>query len=443
MTKSRTPQPSAHPASRTEPVARVFGDQPVSLLFRGARRMAQFGRMLLEAVRPAPSNTASTSAPTLARYHELINSLDLPPDRPMPLTRFEYAVPGESTLTGRMSQLAARLVVENYCAMKSSDPSATAMRDQHAKTHGCVEAEFIVRDDLPAEFTTPLFRPGARYPAIVRFSNGQGIPQSDKKMDARGMSIKLRNVDAPTVLHTLAPHKTREGEHDFALSTSPVFFCKSVVDYSQFMEAITASHATWRDLLRKIARGFAFVVWHPRQVVLFLRTGIEGMLKSHNPLSITYHSMSPFLFGENKVVRYVVSPARRPDIPDTWWTYFSPRSETCLQDALVRDLDPDQPGHDVVFDFSIRVRHAATPDDAEDASRRWNDPLDRTVQLGTIVIPKQTFLAPDQVYDGERMTFNPWNCVPQHRPIGSVNRMRLAVYLASQQVRRRLNMVSS
>jgi hypothetical protein len=41
------------------------------------------------------------------------------------------------------------------------------------------------------------------------------------------------------------------------------------------------------------------------------------------------------------------------------------------------------------------------------------------------------------------MTFNPWNCLQQHRPLGSANRMRLAVYLASLQVRRKLNMVAS
>jgi len=37
--------------------------------------------------------------------------------------------------------------------------------------------------------------------------------------------------------------------------------------------------------------------------------------------------------------------------------------------------------------------------------------------------------------------FNPWNSLPEHRPLGSVNRMRFAVYLASRQVRRKLNMV--
>ncbi|WP_157088805.1 hypothetical protein [Bradyrhizobium jicamae] len=35
------------------------------------------------------------------------------------------------------------------------------------------------------------------------------------------------------------------------------------------------------------------------------------------------------------------------------------------------------------------------------------------------------------LYDSEHMVFNPWNCLPEHGPLGSVNRMRLAVYLAA------------
>jgi hypothetical protein len=40
------------------------------------------------------------------------------------------------------------------------------------------------------------------------------------------------------------------------------------------------------------------------------------------------------------------------------------------------------------------------------------------------------------------MVFNSWNRLPEHLP-GSVNRMRLAVYPASRQARRKLNMVPS
>jgi hypothetical protein len=65
------------------------------------------------------------------------------------------------------------------------------------------------------------------------------------------------------------------------------------------------------------------------------------------------------------------------------------------------------------------------------------------LRLGRIEIPKQNFLLPNQEYECEHMTFNPWNCLEQHRPLGSINRMRLALYLASLQVRRKLNMVAS
>ena len=64
------------------------------------------------------------------------------------------------------------------------------------------------------------------------------------------------------------------------------------------------------------------------------------------------------------------------------------------------------------------------------------------MRLGSIAIPRQS-LTQNELYDCELMVFNPWNCLPEHRPLGSGNRMRLADYLASRQVRRKLKMVGS
>ncbi len=429
------------PRSQVEPF--------VSRLFRRLRCLEQFGRMLFQGarslVRPVPEGFAQSTAATPAQYKEFANSLELP-DRPMPLTKFERAVPGEAILIGRMARIAAHAVSSNYCATKIDDCSGHAMRDQHAKSHGCVKAEFIVRDDLPAEFTTSLFRPGARYPAVVRFSNGLGRRQSDKKVDARGMAIKLRGAEGATLLRTLAPDRTRAGEHDFVLSSFPVFFCRDAVDYSELMNLVSAPHGTWREALDLIKRVLEFGVRNPRQSVMFLLTGVLSLVTIRNPLTATYHSMSPYLFGDDMVVRYIVGPARGRNDSARWRTFLTwPRSEHFLRDALVSDLDPamHRPSDDFALDFSVRVRHSATTDDAEDASRWWISPRDRTVRLGKIEIPKQNFLTPDQEYECEHMTFNPWNCLEQHRPLGSINRMRLAVYLASLQVRRKLNMVAS
>ncbi|MCA6113011.1 catalase [Bradyrhizobium cenepequi] len=394
--------------------------------------------MARQSVQPASAPARSSEA-TPARYKELTKTLELQ-DRPVPLTKFERAVPGEATLIAKMARLAANLVVTNYCEMKASDPSVCAMRDQHAKAHGCVSAEFVVRDDLPAEFSTPLFRPGARYPTIVRFSNGQGKPKSDRGPDGRGMSIKLQGVAGETMLRGLEPRITPAGEHDFLLSSFPVFFCKNVVDYSELMEAVVAPNGTWREKFDLLLKWSVFAIRNPRQLYTFGRT---GLVRINNPLTATYHSMSPYLLGEDNVVRYRVSPVRRDnDVTPWWWSFlFQSRSENFLQDALVRDLAPAPPGDDIVFDFSVWLCYAARPQDVEDASLWWTRPRDRTVSIGQIRIPRQNFLAPDRVFDGEHMMFSPWNCLQQHRPLGSINRMRLAVYLASLQVRRKLNMV--
>ena len=53
------------------------------------------------------------------------------------------------------------------------------------------------------------------------------------------------------------------------------------------------------------------------------------------------------------------------------------------------------------------------------------------MRLGSIAIPRQS-LTQNELYDCELMVFNPGNCLPEHRPLGSVNRMRLADYLASR-----------
>jgi len=37
-----------------------------------------------------------------------------------------------------------------------------------------------------------------------------------------------------------------------------------------------------------------------------------------------------------------------------------------------------------------------------------------------------------QVLERETMAFSPWNALAEHRPMGRINRLRQAVYLASQ-----------
>ena len=48
--------------------------------------------------------------------------------------------------------------------------------------------------------------------------------------------------------------------------------------------------------------------------------------------------------------------------------------------------------------------------------------------MATLIIPQQTFDSPEQVQFGENLSMNPWHCLPEHRPIGNINRIRKRPY---------------
>ena len=369
-------------------------------------------------------------------YERLVSSLELP-NRLLPLTRFERMAPGEGNAIGRMVRRAATIVVETYCAAKQADGSAFAMRDQHAKPHGCLRATFAVRGDIPPELARGVFQPNKRYDAVVRLSNAQSFPQSDRVPDGRGMAIKLFGVPGRNIL---APEQAAGDttEQDFLLTNFPVFFARGVDDYTKFLELLVLPRNTRIEKLKqKIRFGLFFLRRPPRQFFIFWGNAI-GYPRS--PLHASYHSMTPYLLGDDQVVRYRASPARIPHAaPRRPWRLCD---KNFLRDGLAAELRPGPPESDqVVIDFFVQLRNDPTPDDVEDPSRAWRRPQDRLVKVAQIEIPQQNFDTPQEWHFGENLSFSPWHCLREHRPLGGLNRMRLAVYRASRETRRQLNMV--
>ena len=124
--------------------------------------------------------------------------------------------------------------------------------------------------------------------------------------------------------------------------------------------------------LSGLLKWFIFTVGHPRQMLLFLRI---AMNKIDNPLRATYHSMAPYLFGDDKVVRYIVNPAGVA-------TSLLRRSQTAdfLTVRRRRARSVGHPGDKVVFDFSVQVRGAAGAADVENAMRWWKRRFDEIVR---------------------------------------------------------------
>ena len=50
------------------------------------------------------------------------------------------------------------------------------------------------------------------------------------------------------------------------------------------------------------------------------------------------------------------------------------------------------------------------------------------VKVATLELPPQEFDTPDRRNFGENLSFNPWRCLPEHRPLGGISRARRQVY---------------
>jgi hypothetical protein len=206
-----------------------------------------------------------------------------------------------------------------------------------------------------------------------------------------------------------------------------------VDDYTAFMTMLALPLDTRVERICKVARFVLFFLCRPLRIArAFINT---ARLRISSPLDAEYHSMTAYQLGADMVVRYIARPLGSP------YSRMNDKSgDNYLHDALVAALNPEAPSNGpITFDFSVQIRHAATPADVEDACRPWTGSLDKKISLGRIEIPPQRFDEAAQMCDCEDISFNPWNCLPEHRPLGSLNRMRLVVYMASTQVRHRLN----
>ncbi|PRC45730.1 catalase, partial [Mycobacterium sp. ITM-2017-0098] len=65
----------------------------------------------------------------------------------------------------------------------------------------------------------------------------------------------------------------------------------------------------------------------------------------------------------------------------------------------------------------------------EDATVEWSEADSPYVPIATIHYPPQTaHSAALQRFGDDRLTFNSWRGIDEHRPLGGINRLKLRVY---------------
>src|SRR5262249_40251076 len=149
---------------------------------------------------------------------------------------------------------------------------------------------------------------------------------------------------------------------------------------------VALPHATFMGKLKQAVRVGLFFLWRPRELWIFIHHALQYV---RSPLHATFHSMTAYLLGDDRVVRYRASPAQVPSTRRSWRLC----DENFLRRALTAELRPGRPPppDKAVFDFAIQIRNDVKPADVEDPSRPWRRREDRLINVARIEMPLQDF----------------------------------------------------
>ena len=293
-----------------------------------------------------------------------------------------------------------------------------ARRDAHPKAHGGVTATLAFDDDLPPELTGGVIRPGASYPALVRFSNGSPDPGSaDAKGDTRGMAIKLFGVSGDK----LFPDPGYPDAQDFVMISSPRFFINSARHYARFFEAVNGgSYVRMAAIPSYLGiRGSLYALGMLRQTIA-------------NPLETRYWSVVPSQLGESAARQAVKVSARPMDSAGS--RIPADPDHDFLRAAMKRSLAQGP----FRMEFLVQ-RRGDTGLNVEDAISEWSEAQAPFRRVGVLTIDRQDLDTPERNAYTENLSYNPWHSLPAHRPLGVISRTRRVVYQAIADLRHDMN----
>jgi catalase len=345
-----------------------------------------------------------------------------------PVTGIETVPEGEDAQIREIAELMVKLLEQRYGTGKPF------LRGVHPKSHGCAKAQFTVRADLPERLQVGAFsKPGETYEAIIRFSNAAALVGPDfqdvvskegvktRLHGSRGMAVKVRGLPTKSLA------SDEPNTQDFLMVNFPVFPFAHVADYLALTKA-QLKHNDGKLVFPTFVEELKNHGGGSRAETAGKISAAIQQLPMIDPLASRYFSAAPFMFGSDQVMKFRVTPTA--GIPET------PLADTLDENYLRLALAKRLQDRDASFDFAVQVRSPSEDAHVEDVTKEWAD-IDLE-SVGTITIPMQEIGRPNDIADCEALFYTPWHSLPEHRPVGGINRLRLAAYQASVNRRRKL-----
>nr|WP_234796570.1 catalase family protein [Mycolicibacterium porcinum] len=302
------------------------------------------------------------------------------------------------------------------------------LRDAHAKSHAILRGELIVNPDLPEVLAQGIFAEARSYPVIARISTTSGVLRSDRNRGVRGLGIKAIGVHGERAMKD--PGDQKNVTQDFVLVTHEEFLFADAHAYrklgmlSATLLARLSDNAMWAvsELLGALKK-IHFPI--PENLAVFAAP-------NRPILGETFFSSAPIRYGDY-VARFRYEPT-------------SPEAKALADQTLPRN--PGQDEHrDLImaffeknaaeYTFSVQLCLDTKKMPIENATKPWDSPY---LPVAKVVFPRQNpYSALRRAYGDDVLSFNSWRGLEAHRPLGSINRLKLKVYEASSEFRHKMN----
>ncbi|MEM7428528.1 MAG: hypothetical protein AAF441_20750, partial [Pseudomonadota bacterium] len=311
---------------------------------------------------------------------------------------------GESEMIDELSGLTTKLQ-----DLRESHPRQMThpLRGVHAKSHGCLAADFTVLKDLPERLRVGLFSsPGKSYKSMIRYSNAAVLVANDMEVGSegkrengsRGMAIKIRDVDGEVLVEDPAGRN-----QDFLMINTPEFAFANVRDYLRLNRILSLSKhghdagpyfiplrlaqlgepkdgeppekTTERKKLQAAMKAIPAFKDFGKQdgagtLASFKSVGKIRLMPVRNPIEIAYFGAAPFAFGPDNVMKVSVAPCKGhvKQQPFENVTADDPKPDY-LRDAITSVAGGTG---EICLNFRINVRPVDVDDlKIEDATKVW------------------------------------------------------------------------
>jgi hypothetical protein len=323
----------------------------------------------------------------------------------------EHVLPGEEEAVASIIESMSAFTVRHYAR------HLPALRAGNAKTYGAVRARFEVLPGLDPALRKGVLAEERSYPAWVRFASGPALAPPDiDNAGVMSVGVKLMDVRGEKLLD-------ERYTQDFTGITTPTFTTADVLGNAKLQ----------RHLLDGTPLFYFLDPADPH-----LLEGIMSLAYAKtqaSPLQAQYYSCTPYLLGSDQAMQYSLKPASVPAPLSARRLPWQRFPADYLRQAMAETLRQGE----VVFDFTVQVQTDPHAMPVEDASVIWPLQLSPRVPVARLVIPGQQFDSSAQMRFAESLSYNPWHCVADHRPLGNQNRARRAIYTELSALRHRMN----